>query len=127
MPARVRFGGGRGGMTRRNCDGVGEERRPRSGGGAPAVLRGPRAVSGVGRRARRDGGPFRPQARREPGGHREPLTPRPDPRWTRLMPWSWTPERRDEPELMDAPGLPEAEVVVAYRALRRVHRHTSNP
>ncbi|MBV8611839.1 MAG: methyltransferase domain-containing protein, partial [Singulisphaera sp.] len=38
------------------------------------------------------------------------------------MLWSWTPTRRDEPELMDAPGLPEAEVADAYRVLRRVNR-----
>jgi ubiquinone/menaquinone biosynthesis C-methylase UbiE len=38
------------------------------------------------------------------------------------MAWSWTPDRRDEPELMDAPGLPEAEVADAYRVLRRVNR-----
>lgn len=34
---------------------------------------------------------------------------------------SWRPARRDDPELMDAPGLPEAEVADAYRALRRVN------
>ncbi|MBV8556357.1 MAG: methyltransferase domain-containing protein [Planctomycetaceae bacterium] len=39
-----------------------------------------------------------------------------------FMLWSWTPTRRDEPELMDAPGLPEAEVADAYRVLRRVNR-----
>jgi Methyltransferase domain len=38
------------------------------------------------------------------------------------MAWSWTPPRRDEPELMDAPGLPEAEVADAYGVLRRVNR-----
>lgn len=38
------------------------------------------------------------------------------------MPWSLTPERRDDPELMDAPGLPEVEVEDAYRVLRRVNR-----
>lgn len=43
-----------------------------------------------------------------------------------MMPWSWIPERRDEPELMDAPGLPEAEVEEAYRILRRVNRQLGN-
>ena len=38
----------------------------------------------------------------------------------------WTPERRDDPELMDAPGLPEAEVEDAYRVLRRVNRQLGN-
>src|SRR4051794_36875747 len=38
------------------------------------------------------------------------------------MAWSWTPRRRSEPELMDAPGLPEAEVAEAYQVLRRVNR-----
>ncbi|HEX8200306.1 MAG TPA: methylase, partial [Isosphaeraceae bacterium] len=38
------------------------------------------------------------------------------------MAWSWTPDRHDAPELMDAPGLPEAEVADAYRVLRRVNR-----
>src|SRR5437868_1249871 len=42
------------------------------------------------------------------------------------MAWSWTPTRRDEPELMDAPGLPEAEVAAAYRVLRRVNRQLGN-
>jgi ubiquinone/menaquinone biosynthesis C-methylase UbiE len=42
------------------------------------------------------------------------------------MPWSWTPPRRDIPELMDAPGLPEAEVAGAYRTLRRVNRQLGN-
>ena len=42
------------------------------------------------------------------------------------MPWSWTPARRDEPELMDRPGLPEAEVAEAYRVLRRVNRQLGN-
>ncbi|HWE38581.1 MAG TPA: methyltransferase domain-containing protein [Isosphaeraceae bacterium] len=37
-----------------------------------------------------------------------------------------TPTRRDEPELMDAPGLPEAEVVDAYRVLRRVNSQLGN-
>jgi SAM-dependent methyltransferase len=37
-----------------------------------------------------------------------------------------TPSRRDEPELMDAPGLPEAEVVDAYRVLRSVNRQLGN-
>ncbi len=42
------------------------------------------------------------------------------------MPWSWTPDRRDDPELMDAPGPPEAEVADAYRVLRRVNRQLGN-
>jgi SAM-dependent methyltransferase len=42
------------------------------------------------------------------------------------MAWSWTPARRDDPELMDAPGLPEAEVEDAYRVLRRVNRQLGN-
>ena len=42
------------------------------------------------------------------------------------MPWAWTPARRDEPELMDAPDLPEDEVADAYRALRRVNRQLGN-
>ncbi len=42
------------------------------------------------------------------------------------MAWSWTPERSDDPELMDAPGLPEAEVEDAYRTLRRVNKHLGN-
>jgi len=42
------------------------------------------------------------------------------------MRWSWTPARRDEPELMDRPGLPEAEVAEAYRVLRRVNRQLGN-
>lgn len=37
-----------------------------------------------------------------------------------------TPARRDEPELMDAPGLPVAEVVDAYRVLRMVNRQLGN-
>ena len=36
------------------------------------------------------------------------------------------PDRRDEPELMDAPGLPEAEVADAYRVLGRVNRQLGN-
>jgi ubiquinone/menaquinone biosynthesis C-methylase UbiE len=36
--------------------------------------------------------------------------------------WSLVPERRDEPELMDAPGLPPGEVEDAYRVLRSVNR-----
>ena len=35
---------------------------------------------------------------------------------------SLTPMRRHDPELMDAPGLPEAEVIDAYRVLQRVNR-----
>jgi ubiquinone/menaquinone biosynthesis C-methylase UbiE len=42
------------------------------------------------------------------------------------MAWAWTPDRRDDPELMDAPGLPEAEVEDAYRVLRRVNRQLGN-
>ena len=38
----------------------------------------------------------------------------------------WVPDRVDEPELMDAPGLPLAEVEGAYRVLRRVNRHLGN-
>jgi hypothetical protein len=38
------------------------------------------------------------------------------------MPWSLTPRRRHDPELMDAPGLPAGEVADAYRVLRRVNR-----
>lgn len=33
----------------------------------------------------------------------------------------FVPARRDEPELMDAPGLPPAEVADAYRVLRRIN------
>ena len=42
------------------------------------------------------------------------------------MPWSLTPERRHDPELMDEPGLPESEVVEAYRVLRRVNSQLGN-
>ena len=42
------------------------------------------------------------------------------------MAWAWTPDRRDEPELMDFPGLPEDEVEDAYRVLRRVNRQLGN-
>jgi SAM-dependent methyltransferase len=42
------------------------------------------------------------------------------------MVWSLIPRRRDEPELMDAPGLPEAEVAGAYRVLARVNRQLGN-
>ncbi len=38
----------------------------------------------------------------------------------------WVPERRDEPELMDQPGLPETEVAQAYRVLRRVNVQLGN-
>jgi SAM-dependent methyltransferase len=38
------------------------------------------------------------------------------------MPPRFVPERRDEPEWMDAPGLDAAEVEHAYRVLRRVNR-----
>lgn len=36
------------------------------------------------------------------------------------------PTRRDDPELMDAPGLPEAEVQEAYRVLGKVNRQLGN-
>ncbi len=42
------------------------------------------------------------------------------------MGWAWTPQRRNDPELMDAPGLPEAEVEDAYRVLRRVNKQLGN-
>ena len=42
------------------------------------------------------------------------------------MGWAWTPARRDAPELMDAPGLLEAEVEDAYRVLRRVNKQLGN-
>lgn len=42
------------------------------------------------------------------------------------MPWPWTPARRDDPELMDAPGLPAAEIAEAYRVLRRVNSQLGN-
>ncbi|WP_406694081.1 methyltransferase domain-containing protein [Singulisphaera sp. Ch08] len=42
------------------------------------------------------------------------------------MLWSWTPVRSFEPELMDAPGLPESEVAEAYQVLRRVNRQLGN-
>src|SRR5438876_392631 len=42
------------------------------------------------------------------------------------MAWAWTPERHHDPELMDAPGLPEAEVEDAYRVLRQVNRQLGN-
>jgi SAM-dependent methyltransferase len=42
------------------------------------------------------------------------------------MAWSWTPERRDEPELMDAPGLSPTEVADAYQVLRRINRQLGN-
>lgn len=38
----------------------------------------------------------------------------------------WVPDRVDRPELMDAPGLPPAEVEDAYRVLRRVNRQLGN-
>jgi ubiquinone/menaquinone biosynthesis C-methylase UbiE len=37
-----------------------------------------------------------------------------------------TPRRRDDPELMDAPGLPPEEVAHAYKALRQVNRQLGN-
>ncbi len=42
------------------------------------------------------------------------------------LPWSLIPPRHHEPELMDAPGLPEAEVAAAYQVLRRVNRQLGN-
>jgi SAM-dependent methyltransferase len=45
---------------------------------------------------------------------------------SKSMAWAWTPVRRDDPELMDAPGLPEAEVEDAYRVLRRVNKQLGN-
>ncbi len=42
------------------------------------------------------------------------------------MPRPWTPSRRDDPELMDAPGLPDAEVIEAYEVLRRVNSQLGN-
>jgi ubiquinone/menaquinone biosynthesis C-methylase UbiE len=42
------------------------------------------------------------------------------------MVWSLTPGRRDEPELMDAPGLPESEVAAAYRVLGQVNQQLGN-
>lgn len=42
------------------------------------------------------------------------------------MPWNVTPARRDEPELMDAPGLPDLEVADAYDTLARVNRQLGN-
>jgi SAM-dependent methyltransferase len=38
------------------------------------------------------------------------------------MAWSLTPGRRHDPELMDAPGLPESEVAGAYEVLGKVNR-----
>jgi ubiquinone/menaquinone biosynthesis C-methylase UbiE len=42
------------------------------------------------------------------------------------MAWAWTPDRSGEPELMDASGLPEAEVEDAYRVLCKVNRQLGN-
>lgn len=42
------------------------------------------------------------------------------------MAWDWTPDRRDESELMDSPGLPEIEVENAYRVLQRVNKQLGN-
>src|ERR1700722_10719126 len=42
------------------------------------------------------------------------------------MVWSLIPKRRHDPELMDAPGLPESEVVAAYHALAQVNRQLGN-
>ena len=43
-----------------------------------------------------------------------------------LMANFWVPDRVDRPELMDTPGLPEAEVEDAYRVLRRVNQQLGN-
>ncbi len=51
------------------------------------------------------------------------------PSWAKvvtLIPWSLTPERRDDPEWMDEPGLPEREIVEAYQVLRRVNWQLGN-
>ena len=42
------------------------------------------------------------------------------------MAWTWVPDRRDEPELMDAPGLPEREIEDAYRLLGQINRQFGN-
>ncbi len=42
------------------------------------------------------------------------------------MGWPWIPVRRDDPELMDAPGLPDSEVEEAYRVLSVVNRQLGN-
>lgn len=42
------------------------------------------------------------------------------------MAWAWTPDRRDEPELMDEPGLPDDEVEDAYRVLHLVNQQLGN-
>ena len=42
------------------------------------------------------------------------------------MAWSWTPVRRDDPELMDRPGLPVSEVTHAYQVLQKVNRQLGN-
>lgn len=42
------------------------------------------------------------------------------------MPLSLTPSRHDEPELMDAPGLPETELADTYRVLARINRQLGN-
>lgn len=42
------------------------------------------------------------------------------------MKGSWTPARRYDPELMDAPGLPLDEVADAYRVLGRINRQLGN-
>jgi SAM-dependent methyltransferase len=42
------------------------------------------------------------------------------------MVWSLIPSRRDAPELMDAPGLPVAEVTAAYEVLARVNHQLGN-
>ena len=42
------------------------------------------------------------------------------------MVWSLTPKRRHDPELMDAPGLPESEVAAAYQILAQVNRQLGN-
>jgi ubiquinone/menaquinone biosynthesis C-methylase UbiE len=42
------------------------------------------------------------------------------------MSWFPTPARRNDPELMDEPGLPEADVAAAYATLERVNRALGN-
>ncbi len=75
--------------------------------------------------AGRDGLAFRRSAPPPPSLSRRSLNDPDPPRSARIdrkardrWPWAWTPDRRDDPELMDAPGLPEDEVEDAYRVLR---------
>ena len=49
-----------------------------------------------------------------------------DPGGEQRMASFWVPDRVDQPELMDMPGLPPAEVEDAYRILRRVNRQLGN-